>query len=68
MTHHVSSDIFWVISVHIKLESHHFVIVRLQLTLDNTIHFIRKLQRQKESTAITLNIEKHTGEGGGIII
>lgn len=46
MTHHDSSNVFRVISVQVKLEGNHLVIVRLQLTLHHPVHFIRELQRR----------------------
>lgn len=49
ITHHDSSDVFRVISIQVKLEGHHLVIVRLQLTLHHPVHFIRELHRRTRS-------------------
>lgn len=45
MTNHDSSNVLWVISIHVELEGHHLVVVCLQLTLHHPVHFIRELQR-----------------------
>lgn len=70
MTHHDSSDVFRVISIQVKLEGHHLVIVCLQLTLHHPVHFIRELQRGTGSMLMTgacwlsetLSTVKHRGE------
>lgn len=54
MAHHDSSDVFRVISIQVKLEGHHLVIVCLQLTLHHPVHFIRELQRRDG-----INVVKH---------
>lgn len=54
MTHHDSSDVFGVISIQVKLEGHHLVIVCLQLTLHHPVHFIRELQRRTGSMVMTV--------------
>ncbi len=51
MAHHDSGDVFRVISIQVELEGHHLVVVRLQLTLDHAVHFIRELQRRTGSKA-----------------
>lgn len=51
--HHNSSDVVGVISIQIELEGHHLVVVRLQLTLNHSVYFIRELQRQRRSMVMT---------------
>lgn len=46
-TYHVCSNLFWCISIQVKFESDHFMVMSLQLTLDHFIPSVTHLQQEQ---------------------
>lgn len=42
--YHHGCNVLWVVSIQVKLECHHLVVVGLQLTLHHSVHLIRHLE------------------------